>query len=120
MKTIGLLCHIHRVDAGSPADECGLRVGDQIIDVNGHDFLNVFHQEAVTVLRSYSTLIMTIKVGDSHAITARLPLMVTTHNVQTFGLVLLQSLGRLPKLVAEETTEQSTQYTPFMTFKEGG
>ncbi len=55
-------CDVCRVDQGSPSDESGLRVGDQIVDVNGHSFNSVFHQEAVHILRSYPTLIMTIKV----------------------------------------------------------
>ena len=51
-----------RVDKGSPADEAGLQVGDQIVDVNGHSFASIFHQEAVYILRSYPTLMMTVKV----------------------------------------------------------
>ena len=52
----------HRVDKESPADEAGLQVGDQIVDINGHSFASIFHQEAVYILRSYPTLMMTIKV----------------------------------------------------------
>ena len=44
------------------AEEHGLKVGDQILDVNGHSFLSILHQEAVAIFRSYPTLIMTIKV----------------------------------------------------------
>ena len=50
------------VDSGSPAKEAGLEVGDQIMDVNGHSFVTIFHQEAVHILRSYQNLILTIKV----------------------------------------------------------
>ena len=51
-----------RVDSGSLSEEAGLKVGDQILDINGHSFLSILHFEAVHILRSYKTLIMTIKV----------------------------------------------------------
>ncbi len=54
--------NLHSVDNGSVAEECGLRVGDQVLDVNGHSFVNIIHAEAVTILRSYPTFIMTVKV----------------------------------------------------------
>ena len=50
------------VDSGSPAEEAGLQVGDQVMDVNGHSFISIQHQEAVHILRSYQNLILTIKV----------------------------------------------------------
>ena len=50
------------VDSGSPAEEAGLLVGDQVMDVNGHSFISIQHQEAVHILRSYQNLILTIKV----------------------------------------------------------
>lgn len=50
------------VDIGSPAQEAGLHIGDQVMDVNGHSFVSIVHQEAVHILRSYQTLILTIKV----------------------------------------------------------
>ena len=37
-------------------------MGDQIVEVNGHSFMNILHKEAVTILKSYSPLLMTIKV----------------------------------------------------------
>lgn len=52
------------VDSGSPAEEAGLQVGDQVMDVNGHSFISIQHQEAVHILRSYQNLILTIKVHD--------------------------------------------------------
>lgn len=67
----------YRVEPGSLSEEAGLRVGDQVLDINGHSFLSILHFEAVHILRSYTTLIMTIKVtsrihdkanaGKSHA-----------------------------------------------------
>ena len=54
--------YLSRIDPGSPSEEAGLQVGDQILDVNGHSFHSILHFEAVHILRSYDTLIMTIKV----------------------------------------------------------
>ena len=51
------------MDCDSPAEQFGLKAGDQILDVNGHNFLSILHQEAVTILRTYTTLIMTIRVS---------------------------------------------------------
>lgn len=51
------------VDDGSRAAISGLRVGDQIVDVNGHSFVDILHAEAVAILKSYQTLILTIKVS---------------------------------------------------------
>ena len=60
-------CHNYfSVDSGTPADEAGLQVGDQIMDVNGHSFVTIFHQEAVHILRTYQNLILTIKVAYIH------------------------------------------------------
>lgn len=52
-----------RVDKGSPAEQSGLKPGDQIVGVNGHSFLSIFHHEAVKVLKTYTTLVMTIRVS---------------------------------------------------------
>lgn len=54
--------YLYSVDNDSCAAKCGLRVGDQIIEVNGHSFLDVLHDEAVAILKSYQNLILTIKV----------------------------------------------------------
>ena len=58
----GGISSLYSVDKGSLAEEHGLKVGDQILDVNGHSFLSILHQEAVAIFRCYPTLIMTIKV----------------------------------------------------------
>ncbi len=67
LRTANKLLSLHQyscsVDKDSLAKESGLRVGDQVLDVNGHSFVNIIHAEAVTILRSYPTLIMTIKVN---------------------------------------------------------
>ncbi|XP_077335167.1 whirlin [Lithobates pipiens] len=53
--------YITGVDQGSEAESVGLKVGDQILDVNGISFLSIPHDEAVRILRSSRHLIMTVK-----------------------------------------------------------
>lgn len=50
------------VDEGSPAEQSGLKVGDQILGVNGHSFATMLHREAVAVLKAYNTLVLTVRV----------------------------------------------------------
>ncbi|XP_054600679.2 whirlin isoform X3 [Nothobranchius furzeri] len=53
--------YITGVDKGSAAECGGLKVGDQILEVNSHNFLSVPHDEAVRVLKSSRHLMMTVK-----------------------------------------------------------
>nr|XP_046223955.1 whirlin-like [Oncorhynchus gorbuscha] len=53
--------YITGVDRGSAAECGGLKVGDQILEVNGCSFLGIPHDEAVRVLKSSRHLIMTVK-----------------------------------------------------------
>ncbi|KAL2781967.1 whirlin isoform 3 [Daubentonia madagascariensis] len=57
----GLGIYITGVDAGSEAESSGLKVGDQILEVNGRSFLNILHDEAVQLLKSSRHLILTVK-----------------------------------------------------------
>ena len=52
------------VERGSLADSCGLKVGDQILEVNGHDFQSILHAEAASILKTYPTLMITVRVCD--------------------------------------------------------
>ncbi|NXP87135.1 USH1C protein, partial [Passerina amoena] len=54
---------ISNVKPGSLSAEVGLEVGDQIIEVNGVDFSNVDHKEAVRVLKSSRTLTISVVAG---------------------------------------------------------
>lgn len=56
------LFHANSVDNDSCAAKCGLKVGDQIVEVNGHSFVDVLHDEAIAILKSYQNIILTIKV----------------------------------------------------------
>nr|XP_057931420.1 harmonin-like isoform X4 [Doryrhamphus excisus] len=55
--------YISNVKAGSLSAEVGLQVGDQIVEVNGVDFTNVDHKEAVRVLKSSRSLTITVLTG---------------------------------------------------------
>lgn len=51
-------------DSLSPGPLCALpcaQVGDQILEVNGHSFFSIPHDEAVRVLKSSRHLMMTVK-----------------------------------------------------------
>ncbi|XP_056302921.1 whirlin-like [Danio aesculapii] len=53
--------YITGVDRGSAAECGGIKVGDQILEVNGRSFLSIPHDEAVRVLKSSHHLMMTVK-----------------------------------------------------------
>ncbi|XP_059266950.1 whirlin isoform X3 [Mustela nigripes] len=57
----GLGIYVTGVDPGSEAESSGLKVGDQILEVNGRNFLNILHDEAVRLLKSSQHLILTVK-----------------------------------------------------------
>ncbi|XP_064649030.1 whirlin-like isoform X3 [Lineus longissimus] len=70
----GLGIYITGVDPYSVAENAGLKIGDQILDVNGQSFLDISHADAVKVLKSSRHMMMTIKdVG-------RLPYARTTYD----------------------------------------
>ncbi|KAJ7997622.1 hypothetical protein DPEC_G00214040 [Dallia pectoralis] len=55
--------YISNVKSGSLAAEVGLQIGDQIVEVNGVDFTNLDHKEAVRVLKSSRSLTITVLTG---------------------------------------------------------
>ncbi|NXB51241.1 WHRN protein, partial [Leucopsar rothschildi] len=88
--------YITGVDKGSEAESTGLKVGDQILEVNGRSFLSIPHDEAVKLLKSSRHLIMTVKdIG-------RLPHARTTVDETRWisssqlGETLLSSAGFVP------------------------
>ncbi|XP_054097437.1 harmonin isoform X12 [Callithrix jacchus] len=54
---------ISHVKPGSLSAEVGLETGDQIVEVNGIDFSNLDHKEAVNVLKSSRSLTISIIAG---------------------------------------------------------
>uniref|UniRef100_A0A803JFG2 PDZ domain-containing protein n=1 Tax=Xenopus tropicalis TaxID=8364 RepID=A0A803JFG2_XENTR len=54
---------ISNVKPGSLSAEVGLEVGDQIVEVNGEDFTNLDHKQAVKVLKGSRSLTITVVAG---------------------------------------------------------
>ncbi|XP_025969623.1 whirlin isoform X2 [Dromaius novaehollandiae] len=95
--------YITGVDKGSEAESTGLKVGDQILEVNGRSFLSIPHDEAVKLLKSSRHLIMTVKdIG-------RLPHARTTVDETRWiassqiGETLVNSAGAVGNHAAEAT-----------------
>ncbi|KAL3976402.1 hypothetical protein ACER0C_022288 [Sarotherodon galilaeus] len=57
----GLGIYITGVDPGSAADIGGLKVGDQILEVNGQSFVTISHDEAVHILKTGYHLLMKVR-----------------------------------------------------------
>ena len=62
IKVISLWFSSLSVDAGSPAEQAGFKVGDQIMEVNGKNFENLKHKEAVDFIKSQKQIMVTLKV----------------------------------------------------------
>lgn len=58
-----IVFEICRVDGGGLAQQKGLKVGDQIVAVNATSFENITHANAVEILRSNASLVITAKVN---------------------------------------------------------
>uniref|UniRef100_A0A3Q3EAP0 Whirlin b n=1 Tax=Labrus bergylta TaxID=56723 RepID=A0A3Q3EAP0_9LABR len=57
----GLGIYITGVDPGSAADIGALKVGDQILEVNGQSFVTISHDEAVHILKTGRNLLMKVR-----------------------------------------------------------
>ncbi|XP_069079847.1 harmonin isoform X1 [Pleurodeles waltl] len=55
--------YVSNVKPDSLSAEVGLEIGDQIVEVNGVDFSNVEHKEAIKALKSSRTLTLTVVAG---------------------------------------------------------
>ncbi|XP_046890883.1 harmonin isoform X2 [Hypomesus transpacificus] len=55
--------YVSNVKPGSLSAEVGLEIGDQIVEVNGVEFTNLDHKEAVRVLKSSRSLTITVLTG---------------------------------------------------------
>ncbi|KAI8741814.1 whirlin, partial [Biomphalaria glabrata] len=60
-KEYGLGIFISGIDPFSVAENAGLKLGDQILDVNGRSFLDISHSEAVKQLKKRRHLMMTVR-----------------------------------------------------------
>ncbi|XP_019488966.1 PREDICTED: whirlin isoform X6 [Hipposideros armiger] len=128
----GLGIYITGVDSGSEAESSGLKVGDQILEVNGRSFLSILHDEAVKLLKSSQHLILTVKdvgrlpharttvdetkwiassrIGDTATNSAGFPGDLTTEGTDKLGFykgpagsqVTLSSLGNQARVLLAE------------------
>ncbi|KAI4542564.1 hypothetical protein MG293_007943 [Ovis ammon polii] len=128
----GLGIYVTGVDPGSEAESSGLKVGDQILEVNGRSFLNILHDEAVRLLKASQHLILTVKdvgrlpharttvdetkwiassrIGDAAANCAGFPGDLTAEGTNKLGFykgpagsqVTLSSLGNQTRVLLEE------------------
>ncbi|XP_028312745.1 whirlin-like [Gouania willdenowi] len=57
----GLGIYITGVDPGSAADAGALKVGDQILEVNGQSYITISHDEAVNILKTGRQLLMKVR-----------------------------------------------------------
>uniref|UniRef100_A0AAV2MPI8 PDZ domain-containing protein n=1 Tax=Knipowitschia caucasica TaxID=637954 RepID=A0AAV2MPI8_KNICA len=57
----GLGIYITGVDPGSAADAGALKVGDQILEVNGQSFVTISHDEAVHILKTGLQLLVRVR-----------------------------------------------------------
>lgn len=57
----GLGLYVSGVDRGSPAEKAGFKVGDQLMEVNGKNFENLRHREAVEFIKSQKHIMVTLK-----------------------------------------------------------
>ncbi|KAI6660960.1 Whirlin-like [Oopsacas minuta] len=63
-KDFGVGIYVSAIEKRMLADKCGLKPGDQILEVNGIDFTNIPHSTAVKVLKSRGNLnLMVQRVG---------------------------------------------------------
>ena len=63
-RWVAIILNVFRVDKNGLAEKNGVRVGDQIIDVNGIPFDNITHVHAVEVLKDKKHLILTLRVNN--------------------------------------------------------
>ncbi|XP_027723989.1 whirlin-like isoform X9 [Vombatus ursinus] len=134
--------YITGVDPGSEAESSGLKVGDQILEVNGKSFLSIPHDEAVKLLKSSKHLIMTVKdvgrlpharttvdetkwiassrIGETLVNSAGIPGDLTgegpaknTLDLEETGEVIQGSINALPDISLDDVTSLSEAPTNF-------
>ncbi|XP_060815553.1 whirlin isoform X6 [Bombus pascuorum] len=91
----GLGIYVTGVDKDSVADRAGLLVGDQIIEVNGQNFEEATHDEAVEILKTNKRMTLLIRdVGKvPHSCTTSQPIVMPTSRYTEHDPLLLESPG---------------------------
>ncbi|XP_020291720.1 whirlin-like isoform X2 [Pseudomyrmex gracilis] len=89
----GLGIYVTGVDKDSVADRAGLLVGDQIIEVNGQNFEEATHDEAVQILKTNKRMSLLIRdVGKvPHSCTTSQPIVIPTSRYPDHDPLLLDS-----------------------------
>ncbi|KYQ53335.1 Whirlin [Trachymyrmex zeteki] len=104
----GLGIYVTGVDKDSVADRAGLLVGDQIIEVNGQNFEEATHDEAVQILKTNKRMSLLIRdVGKvPHSCTTSQPIVIPTARYPEHDSLLLESPGNhRPPSPASSTNE---------------
>lgn len=60
-KEYGLGIFVSNVQKGSLSEQSGLKAGDLIITLNGHDFMNLTHDHAALLIRNTTLLILRVR-----------------------------------------------------------
>ncbi|XP_076167140.1 whirlin protein dyschronic isoform X1 [Ptiloglossa arizonensis] len=91
----GLGIYVTGVDKDSVADRAGVLVGDQIIEVNGQNFEEATHDEAVQILKTNKRMTVLIRdVGKvPHSCTTSQPIVMPTSRYPEHDPMLLESPG---------------------------
>ncbi|XDB58057.1 hypothetical protein AB1E18_011472 [Capra hircus] len=103
---------ISHVKPGSLSAEVGLETGDQIVEVNGIDFSNLDHKEAVNVLKSSRSLTISIVAGAGRELfmTDRERLAeVRQHELQRQELLMQKRLAMESNKILQEQQEMERQ-----------
>ncbi|XP_061002634.1 harmonin isoform X1 [Dama dama] len=103
---------ISHVKPGSLSAEVGLETGDQIVEVNGIDFSNLDHKEAVNVLKSSRSLTISIVAGAGRELfmTDRERLAeVRQRELQRQELLMQKRLAMESKKILQEQQEMERQ-----------
>ncbi|XP_049746541.1 harmonin isoform X1 [Elephas maximus indicus] len=103
---------ISHVKPGSLSAEVGLETGDQIVEVNGIDFSNLDHKEAVNVLKSSRSLTISIVAGAGRELfmTDRERLAeVRQHELQRQELLMQKKLAMESNKILQEQQEMERQ-----------
>ncbi|XP_011632404.1 whirlin [Pogonomyrmex barbatus] len=103
----GLGIYVTGVDKDSVADRAGLLVGDQIIEVNGQNFEEATHDEAVQILKTNKRMSLLIRdVGKvPHSCTTSQPIIPATRYPEHDPLLLESPGNHRPPSPASSTNE---------------
>ncbi|KAL6424731.1 hypothetical protein ACFW04_010002 [Cataglyphis niger] len=103
----GLGIYVTGVDKDSVADRAGLLVGDQIIEVNGQNFEEATHDEAVQILKTNKRMSLLIRdVGKvPHSCTTSQPIVIPTARYPEHDPLLESPGNHRPPSPASSTNE---------------